>query len=127
MDKDQMLGFQNGGQRSQPGPLPWKSPPQVLTQPGQILQLFKAALPSHLPESGFGVLGQIDGKKVLIQLVCFKEAVDQTVAVAAQGIDGVGTGQLHKMAQQSQTVLPFFQHIPHQHQDILRGQPDLVH
>ena len=71
--------------------------------------------------------GQIGGVKAPVQLIRIKKAKDQPVTVAAQGVDGVGAGQLHHIPQQGEAVRPLLQQIPHQHQDVRRGQTHLVH
>ena len=38
----------------------------------------------------------------------------------------MGFTQLHNIAQQSQTVRPFFQHVSHQDQNVIRGEGDLL-
>ena len=98
---------------------------QVGPQAGQVLRLVKAPLPGQLAQGGFRVLGEIEGAEPPVQLVPTEKAVHQPVAVAAQGIDGVGAAQVHHIAQQSQALLPLLQQIPHQDQDVLRRQGDL--
>ena len=61
------------------------------------------------------------------QLAALEEAEHQPVAVAADGVEGVGLGEGHEMAQEGQAVPPLLQKIAVQDQDVLRGEADLVH
>ena len=44
------------------------------------------------------------------------------VAVAAQGVHGVGLPQLHEITQEAQALLPFFKQVSHQDEHIFRGK-----
>ena len=127
VDKDQMLRLQDGGHSLQPGPLLREGGPQVPPEAGQIVPLLKAPLPGQLADGGLRVPGEVGGKKAAVQLAGFKKAQHQPVAVAADGVDGVGPGQGHQVAQQRQAVLSLLQKVPQQDQNVVGGEPDLLH
>ena len=71
--------------------------------------------------------GEVGGEKTPVQLIGLKEAQHQSVAVAADGVQGVGFGQLHQAAQKGQTVPALFQHVAQQNKAVVGGEPDFVH
>ena len=127
MDEYQVLRLQNGGQLGQPLPHLGKGRAQRLAQTGKVGGITViACLPGHLKNAALRVLREVAGEKALVQGVRLKEIEHQAVAVSTQGVDGVGFTQLHNVAQKAQTVRPFFQHVSHQDQNVVRGEGDLL-
>ena len=73
------------------------------------------------------MLGEVDGEEPPVHLIRLEKAENQPVAVAAQGVYCIGFGQLHQVAQESQTVAALFQQITDQDQIIVRGEVYLLH
>ena len=124
MDEHQVLRLQNGGQSGQPGADLRIALPQGGAQAGEIPPIHITHLIRQLADDALRVLGEIAGKKALVQPVRLKKVGYQTVAVAADWVDRVGAGELHDLPQKSQAVPALLQHIPVQHQNVLRCEPD---
>ena len=126
VDEHQVLRLQDSGQSGQPGMDLRIALPQGGAQAGEVHPVLEAHLIGQLADGALRVLGEIAGVKPAVQLVRLKEAEHQPVAVAADGVHRVGAGELHHIPEQGQAVPPLLQHVPVQHQDVLRREPDFL-
>ena len=130
VDEDIARGGEDGGEISEKVQLGGELLPQDNPQGGQVLRggHGRADLHGHLSDEGALLPhAQVVAEEVPAQAgVLVHEVHRQIVAVAAQGVDGVGLGELHDIAQGSQAVGALFDEVAHQYQGVVGGKAHLV-
>ena len=119
MDKDQVLPLQNGGHGLKPAPDFRIGLAQVVPEAGQILPLLKAPLPGHLAQDALRVLGEEPGEEPLVPGAVLQKPQHIAVAVAADGVDGMGFLQLQHIPGQLQALGALFQNVPQKNENVL--------